>query len=107
MNVRFATGAVRIRIARGELDTLLSSRALKLEVALPRNHTFRINVRPTPIGGWALDSDPTGLWVTIPRAELETLAQSLPNRDGLEHSFELASDGSVLVSFEVDVKNRE
>ncbi len=104
MNVRLAEGAIRIRVARAELDTLLSSRALTLQVALPRNHTFRINVRPTPIGGWSLDSDPTGIWVTIPRAELETLAQSLPSRDGLDRSFEVSNGGSVVVSFEVDVK---
>ncbi|HEY6644685.1 DUF7009 family protein [Povalibacter sp.] len=107
MNIRLATGAVRLRIDRSELGTLLSSRALTLEVALPRNHTFRVNVRPTPVGGWALDSDPTGLWVTIPRAELEALSQSLPSRSGLEHAFELANGGSVLVSFEVDVKQRK
>lgn len=106
MNIRLAQGAVRIRVSRAEFDTLLSSRALTLEVALPRNHVFRVNVRPAAIGNWSLDSDPTGLWLTIPRAELETLAQSLPSRDGLEHAFELASDGSVLVSFEVDVKRR-
>ena len=106
MNVRLAEGAVRIRVSRGELDVLLSSRALTLNVALPRNHVFRVNVRPAAIGGWALDSDPTGLWITIPRADLETLSQSLPSRDGLEHSFELVSGDHVVVSFEVDVKRR-
>lgn len=106
MNVRLAEGAVRIRVSRGELDTLLSSRALTLQVALPRNHTFRVNVRPAMIGGWSLDSDPTGLWVTIPRGDLETLSQSLPSRDGLAHSFELVNGGSVRVSFEVDLKPR-
>ncbi|HMN45768.1 MAG TPA: hypothetical protein PKE27_14415 [Povalibacter sp.] len=106
MNVRLAEGAVRIRVSRGEFDTLLSSRALTLNVALPRNHVFRVNVRPAAIGGWSLDSDPTGLWLTIPRADLETLSQSLPSRDGLERAFELANGGSVVVSFEVDVKAR-
>jgi hypothetical protein len=104
VNARLSEGAVRIRVTRSEFDVLLSSRALKLEVALPRNHTFRINVRSTPVGGWTLDSDPTGLWITIPRAELEALSQALPSRDGLEHPFELTNGGSVLVSFEVDLK---
>jgi hypothetical protein len=104
VNARLSEGAVRIRATRSEFEILLSSRALTLEVALPRNHAFRINVRPTPVGGWSLDSDPTGLWITIPRAELETLSQALPSRDGLEHPFELATGGNVLVSFEVDVK---
>ena len=106
MNVRLSAGAIRIRITRGELDTLLSSRALTLEVALPRNHVFRVNVRPAAIGGWLLDSDPTGMWLAIPRADLDTLVQSQPSRDGLDHSFELVSGGSVRVSLEVDVKRR-
>lgn len=105
MNCRLSEGTVRVRVTRRELDQLLSSRALTLEVALPRNHAFRVNVRPTPIGGWALDSDPTGLWITVPRTELESLAQSLSDRDGLEHAFELANGGSVLVSLEVDIRS--
>lgn len=106
MNIKFSQGAVRCRVERSELEILLTSRAVKLEVDLPRHHTFRVNVRPAAIGGWLLDSDPTGLWITIPRAELETLAQSLPTRDGLEHRFDLAGGGTVLVSFEVDVREK-
>ncbi len=104
MNVRLSVGAVRVRVTNAEFETLLSSRALTLEVALPRNHAFRVNVRPAAIGGWALDSDPTGLWITIPRAELVALSGSLPSRAGLEKSFELTTGGSVNVMFEVDVR---
>ena len=107
MNIKLSVGAVRIRVSRGELDTLLATRALTLEVALPRHHVFRVNVRPAVIGGWSLESDPTGLWITIPLTDLESLAQSLPKRDGLQHPFELTNGGSVLVSFEVDVKDRD
>lgn len=106
MNIRFSEGSVRCRVTPGELDALLSSRGIELAVALPRNHTLRVNVKPAAIGGWVLDSDPTGLWISIPRSELEALAQTLPSRDGIEHRFELASGGAVTVSFEVDVKKR-
>lgn len=104
MNVRLSEAAVRVRVTNAELQTLLSSRALTLEVALPRNHAFRVNVRPAAIGGWAFDSDPTGMWITIPRAELAELSESLPSRAGLEKSFELTNGGSVAVVFEVDVR---
>ncbi|HEY5810306.1 MAG TPA: hypothetical protein VIT67_20200 [Povalibacter sp.] len=107
MNIKLSAGNIRLRVTRSELDMLLSSRAIKLEVALPRSHAFRVNVRPAVIGGWSLESDPTGSWIAIPRTELETLSQSLPSRDGLEHSFELATGGSVLVSFEVDVRENQ
>ncbi|HKE93504.1 MAG TPA: hypothetical protein VKB34_04295 [Povalibacter sp.] len=106
MNVKLSDGAVRVRVVRSELDTLLSSRAITLEVALPRNHCLRVNVRPAATGGWSLESDPTGLWIAIPRADLEALSQSLPSREGLEHAFELTNGASLQVSFEVDVKGR-
>ena len=106
MKVRLSEGSIRVRASRVELQTLLSSRAVTLEVALPRNHVFRVNVRPAAVGGWTLDSDPTGLWIAIPRTELEALSESLPSRDGLEKSFELPNGDDVVVSFEVDVKDR-
>jgi len=106
VNIRFSEGSIRCRVTQRELDTLLSSQGVELAVALPRNHTLRVNVKPAVVGGWLLDSDPTGLWITIPRGEIEALAQTLPNREGIEHQFELAGGGAVTVNFEVDVKKR-
>lgn len=112
MNVRFSAEAVRCRVTRAELDLLLLGRAIALEVALPRDHKFRVNIRPGalttgPAGqnGWQLESDPTGLWLTIPRTQLESLAQSLPSKEGIEQGFATAS-GSVRVSFEVDLRRQ-
>lgn len=106
MNIRFSEGSIRCRVTQRELDVLLSSRGIELAVALPRNHTFRVNVKSGAVGGWLLDSDPTGLWITIARGELEALAQMLPSREGIEHRFELAGGEAVTVNFEVDVKKR-
>ncbi len=106
MNVRFSNQLVRCRAKRAELEGLLAGRALALEVTLPREHVFRVNVRPSQLGEWRLDSDPTGLWITIPMQALQSLAESLPSREGIEHVFGLANGGSVVVSFEVDVKDR-
>jgi hypothetical protein len=105
MNIKFSSDAVRCRVSRAELERLLSGRAVALEVPLPRNHVFRANVWPGAMGGWQLESDPTGIWVTIPKIELQTLAESLPSKEGLEHDFE-ALDGTIKVSFEVDVRDR-
>ena len=82
---------------------MLAGRAVALEVPLPRNHVFRANVWPGAIGGWQLESDPTGIWITIPKAELQALADSLPSKEGIEQEFE-AMDGTVKVVFEVDVR---
>jgi hypothetical protein len=106
MNIKLSEHALRVRVSRTEFDQLLSSRALTLEVALPRNHVFRLNVRPAVVAGWGLESDPTGVWIIIPRTDLEGLSQSLPSRDGLEHSFDVANGETMLVSFEVDVRVR-
>jgi hypothetical protein len=106
MKVRFAENSVRCRATKAELATLLSGRAVALEVALPRDHVFRINIRPSALAQWQLDSDPTGLWLTVPRSELEALSESVPSREGIEHAFELSTGGSVTVSFEIDVKDR-
>ena len=106
MNIKFSDEAVRCRVSRGELDRLLSGRAVALEVPLPRNHLFRANVWPGAMGGWQLESDPTGIWITIPKTELQALAESLPTRDGIEQDFDTATDGKVKVSFEVDVRDQ-
>jgi hypothetical protein len=106
MNVRFSATAVRCRIAHAELDELLSGRALTLEVPLPRNHQFRFNVRPAALGDWQLDSDPTGLWLTIPRRQLEALSQQGLSKEGIEHAFDTSEGKRVRVCFEVDLADR-
>ena len=106
MNIRLSERALRCRVNQGELDRLLSGRAIALEVTLPRDHVFRMSVRPSTLDGWRLDSDPTGLWLTIARAELEWLSQSLPSKEGLEHTFDTANGGKLAVSFEVDLRDR-
>ncbi len=103
MNIKFSSDAVRCRVSRAELDRLLSGRAVVLEVPLPRNHVFKANVWPGAIGGWQLESDPTGIWITIPKPDLQALADSLPSKEGIEREFD-ASEGKVRVVFEVDVR---
>jgi uncharacterized protein DUF7009 len=105
MNVRFSDHAIRCRSTSAELQQLLTGRAIELELCLPRDRRFLVNVRPSALEKWQLDSDPTGIWLTIPRTQLEALAQMLPSKEGIEHAFETAQ-GSVVVSFEVDVKRQ-
>ena len=102
MKVRFSDQAIRCRVTSAELQQLLTGRAVALELCLPRDRRFRINVRPAALETWQLDSDPTGIWVTIPRSQLQALAQSLPSKQGIEHGFE-TTEGSVAVTFEVDL----
>jgi hypothetical protein len=107
MNLRLSDSGIRIRTTMAEFETLLSGRSISLELALPRDHLYRANVRPSALNVWELATDPTGLWLTIPAAELQAFSESLPSRKGLEHSFELANGGSVVVTVEVDVKERK
>ena len=103
MNVRFSEQAIRCRATAAELQQLLTGRALALELCLPRDRKFLINVRPAVLETWQLDSDPTGIWITIPRSQLQALAETVPNKEGIERSFETAQ-GSVTVTFEVDLR---
>jgi len=105
MNVRFSDHAIRCRATSAELQQLLTGRAIELEICLPRDRRFLVNVRPSALEQWQLESDPTGIWVSIPRSQLEALAQSLPSKEGIEHGFETVQ-GSIGVSFEVDVKRQ-
>jgi hypothetical protein len=104
MNVRFSEQAIRCRATSAELQQLLTGRALTLELNLPRDRRFRLSVRPAALETWQLDSDPTGIWLSIPRSQLQALAETLPSKEGLERSFETAQ-GSVTVRFEVDLRD--
>jgi hypothetical protein len=104
MNVRFSNDALRCRVTSAELEQLLSGRAVTLEVPLPKGHAFRASINLTAVGEWKLDSDPTGIWISIPKAAVRELKESLPNRDGIECEFATAH-GKVQVVFEVDVRD--
>lgn len=43
-------------------------------------------------GGWQLDSDPTGIWLTVPRVELQMFGQTTTFAERLTRDFP-ASDG--------------
>jgi hypothetical protein len=55
---------------------------------------------------WQLDSDPTGMWIGIPREQLQLLAQSQPSREGIKHVFSIDDVRHLQLSFEVDVRKR-
>lgn len=103
MNVRFADRSIRFRVSSDEFQRLLGGKALTLEVPLGGARSFRANVNVVNIGAWQLDSDPTGLWLRVPHAELAQFAEHLPSKTGLEREFPTNS-GEVQVAVEVDVK---
>jgi len=106
MNVKFSEQAIRCRATADELQQLITGRALALELCLPRDRRFRVNVRPAALATWQLESDPTGIWVAIPRTQLQELAERVPSKEGIEHSFE-TGQGAVTVTFEVDLQKSQ
>lgn len=104
MNLRFAAHSIRVRVSKEEFEQLHSGKALGLEVSLPRGHVFRAKVNQSNTNEWQFDSDPTGLWLSIPRSELDTLAGALPAREGVTRAFG-TNHGELQVSLEVDVKS--
>jgi len=51
-------------------------------------------------GGWQLDSDPTGIWLTVPRAELEPLGQTTTLAERLVHEFAVSDTQKMQVFLE-------
>jgi hypothetical protein len=104
MDVRFSGQALYCQISRAELETLSSGRSVDLIVSLPKHRSFRVSVRPSAMsadrGGWQLDSDPTGLWLTIPRAELEQLGQTETFAERLMRDFPVSSNQQIQVILE-------
>ena len=107
MNLRLSPNNIRFRVTQDEFEQLLSGRAVSMELALPRDHIYRASVRPSVLGKWQLEKDPTGLWLTVPAGDLNMFSESLPSRQGLEHAFELSNGGVINVTLEVDVKDRK
>jgi len=52
-------------------------------------------------GGWQLESDPTGIWLTIPRAELDQLGQTEMFAERLMREFPVSSDQQMQAILEV------
>jgi hypothetical protein len=104
MDVRFSGQALFCQISRAELETLLSGRSVDLIVSLPRHRSFRVSVRPSAMsadrGGWTLESDPTGIWLTVPRAELEQLGQTETFAERLMREFPVSSGQQMQVILE-------
>lgn len=53
-------------------------------------------------GGWQLDSDPTGLWLTIPRSELEQLGQTTTFAERLMRDFPVSATEQLQVILEAE-----
>ena len=105
MNMRFAENSIRLRVTSDEFAQLRIGKAMALEVPLPRGHLFRAKLNMTSNGNWHFDSDPTGMWISVPRKDLDVLAGELPSKEGIAHAF-TTPNGELQVSLEVDVKSR-
>jgi hypothetical protein len=104
VDVRFSGQSLYCQITRSELERLSTGRSIDLVVQLPKHHSFRMSLRPSPMsaerGGWQLDSDPTGMWLTIPRAELELLGQTTTFAERLVREFPVSDGENVQVILE-------
>jgi len=103
VNFKFSVNSVRVRISQDEFDQLRLGKTLSLEVPLTGHHLFRAKLNISADGQWHFDSDPTGMWISAPRNEVDTLAENLPSKDGIEHTFTTHKD-ELVVSLEVDVR---
>lgn len=103
MNMRFAENSIRLRVTSDEFAQLRIGKTMALEVPLPQGHLFRAKLNMAPNGHWHFDSDPTGMWISVPRQDIDALAGELPSKEGVAHAF-ATQKGELQVSLEVDVK---
>ena len=104
MNMRFSENSIRLRVTSDEFAQLRIGKTMALEVSLPQGHLFRAKLNMATNGHWHFDSDPTGIWISVPRRDIDSLAEDLPSKDGVVHAF-ATQKGELQVSLEVDVKN--
>jgi len=102
MNIRLAPGELRIAVNRTELDQLRARQAIHLELALPRQHAMRVSVTVVAVGDWALDSDPTGLWLAIPLRDLEGFATTPGTEASVVRRFETNDGRPVTLVLQVE-----
>lgn len=101
MNLQFAANRIHIHATADEFQQLCDNRTLTLDVPLPHGHAFRAKLNTISSSDWLCESDPTGLWLSMPRRELRELAAAQPGQVGLVHHFD-TQRGDLEISFEVD-----
>ena len=94
MDLRFAAASIGIRINRDELSKLYAGNSIGLSVSMPRSHAFCVKLSQANLSDWQFDSDPTGLWLSVPRAELALLVEKATGQKSIEHQF--ATQGEML-----------
>lgn len=94
MDLQFAAASIGIRINREELSKLYAGNSIGLNVSMPCSHMFRVKLGQTNLSGWQFDSDPTGLWLSVPRAQLALLVDNPTAHKSIEHQF--ATQGEML-----------
>ena len=102
MKLGFAAGSITIRIHPDELAKLAVGGSIGLHVALPRGHEFRVKLNQTQTEQWHFDSDPTGLWLTVPRAQLDILGRGQSDMHCIQQTFMTHQD-EVVIRLELDV----
>jgi hypothetical protein len=104
VDVRFSGQLLFCQITRSELERLVSGLSIDLIFQLPRHRSFRVSLRPSSMsadrGGWQLDSDPTGIWLTVPRAELQLFGQTTTFAERLTRDFPVSDGQHVQVILE-------
>jgi hypothetical protein len=79
-----------LRLAPLERAEFLRGRAVSIAVDLPRRRSLSVSIASSLVGDWRCDSDPTGIWINVPRG-----ACGEPLAPELVHEF-VVDDGRAL-----------
>jgi hypothetical protein len=105
MNLRLSKSQLRFRISKDELVLLQNNKILKEELELPNSLiSFGIAISESEE---TFFEDQNFLLLKISEADLKTLEDNFPSKDGMEKEVQLKSGKSLLISLEVDVMKRK
>lgn len=105
MKLQIQGQQLRWRIDEAELATLLAGEPVGDTTGLPGARDWRRALQLVSGDAPCLQCDDDHWLLTLPRAPVERLAQSLPSRDGLSFALMLGNGTPLELRFDVDIRD--
>lgn len=103
MRVQLEGQSLRLRINEDELTQLLGGGAVDNRTDLPDGHVEIQQVSLAPRIAWQREHT---VWhISLPEVDVRALSQRLPSRDGLQFSLSTPGGETLLIMFDVDVRD--
>ena len=103
MRVQLEGQTLRLRINEDELSRLLDGGSVDNRTDLPDGHIEIQQLSLAPRINWQREHT---VWhISLPETDVRALSQRLPSRDGLQFSLSTPGGETLLILFDVDVRD--